>query len=375
MNFTVPLKLIYADWTAPPLSELNFTTNCTVTAEFARTWLADEKGASYAATSAYFRQALPPSLRGLPSTGQLIDWFMVLLRTHQAYDRENVYNESNASPMIKKVTVGAFRACTTEVCQALEWDGFPDLLGPGVMISAYIQAVLATVLGLVPLWEWILRRRGITPGRRQQHVIDSFNATIGIFADACLLLSFSSSLAGIILISRRDFDGGGTLVTLIWAIGLFYVNAICFPALLDEGVHKEVKRKKEKYVFLVIQLRPLYRRGEHGGSSTVFERQFLELGAVLYPSNHVGLAELLLGRSGFNSGDSKWTLGQFFAVGAWLPVLMELAFMLREGVEKGLDGRVPDGWTVVRAHRPTVALVGGDDNELQLLEESRKQNV
>ncbi|KAF6825829.1 hypothetical protein CPLU01_10026 [Colletotrichum plurivorum] len=398
MNFTVPLNLTYANWTAPPLSELDFSTNCTVTAEFARMWLAGEKGVNYAATSAYFRQALPPSLRGLPTRGQLIDWFLVLVRTQQAYNIENPYNGSNAR-----------------------------------------STVLATVLGLVPIWEWILRRRGITPGRRQQHIIDSFNATLGTFVDACLLLSFSSSLAGIVLIDCRDFDGGGTLVTLIWAISLFYFNAICFPALLDEVVHRETQRKEGKYVFLftcvvlhivvvnmatplmdsldyvsswelycipdaMLSLRMVVRNLAFTTAIGMFFWLFVfGLGPVACDTASVGarlrrwrkmirawlaltsfvllwcmlvfitvIRQLLLDRSGFNSGDSKWTLGQFFALGAWLPVLMEVGSLLYEGVEEGLDGRAPDGWTVVRTDRLAVTLTGGGDDEVELLAESRK---
>ncbi|KAK2749695.1 hypothetical protein CKAH01_17992 [Colletotrichum kahawae] len=182
MNFTVPITLRYANWTAPPVSALNFSTNCTITAEWARTWLAGEKGVNNAAASAYFRQALPPNLRGLPTDGQLVDWYLALRHIQWQYVQENPFNGSNASPWVNKVIVGAFEACTAEV-----------------MISAYIQAILATVLGLIPLWEWVLRRRRITPSRRQQHIIEVFNATLGIFVDTCLLLSFSVSLAGIIL--------------------------------------------------------------------------------------------------------------------------------------------------------------------------------
>ncbi|KAF6825017.1 hypothetical protein CMUS01_10001 [Colletotrichum musicola] len=357
MNFTVPLNLTYANWTAPPLNELNFPTNCTATAEFAHTWLSSESvGVDNVAASAYFRQALPPSLRGLPSDGQLIDWYLELLQIHDEYHKENPYNGSNPSPLITKVTAGAFRACTVEVCQALEWDGVPDILGPGVMISAYIQAVLATILGLVPLWKWVFRRRGITPGRWQQLVIDSFNATLGVFVNACLFLCLSVSLAAIILISRRDFDGGSTLVTLIWAISLFYLSALNFPALLDEMVHKDTQRKAGK-------CRKMVRAWLAFTSFVLLWYMIIFITLI---------RQLLLDRSGSNSGDSKWTLGQFFALGAWLPVLMELWSLLREGVEKGLDGRVPDGWTVVRTDRLAVTLTGGDDDGVELLAESRK---
>lgn len=142
MNFTVPITLRYANWTAPPVSALNFSTNCTITAEWARTWLAGEKGVNNAAASAYFRQALPSNLRGLPTDGQLIDWYLALRHIQWQYVQENPFNGSNASPWVNKVIVGAFEACTAEVCQALEWDGFPDILGPGVCASHPIPIIL-----------------------------------------------------------------------------------------------------------------------------------------------------------------------------------------------------------------------------------------
>lgn len=340
------------------------------------------------------------------------------------------------------------------------------------MISAYIQAILATVLGLIPLWEWVLRRRRITPSRRQQHIIEVFNVTLGIFVDTCLLLSFSVSLAGIILFSRRDFDGGGTLVTLIWAISLFYFHASTFPALLDEGIHTETQRKEGKYVFLFIcailfvvvanMAYPLMESIDYMSNWESYcipdnMRVFRMVIRNLVSATGIGLffwlfvfgcgpvvcdklrcspsvgatlrrcrkmirvyltltsffllwymiifitvvRQLLLDRSGFKSGDIKWTLGQFLAMGTWLPVLVEIVCLLRgksnatkslrqicllmhvqiEGLEKGLEGRVPDGWTVVRADRlalmedysaAAVTPAGGDDEELELLVENRR---
>src|SRR5690348_295204 len=79
-NLSVPITFNYTtspncSWTAPPITELKFSSNCTLVAKWARTWLSNEDGVNDNAAADFFRQALPPDQRLVPSVGQLIDWY------------------------------------------------------------------------------------------------------------------------------------------------------------------------------------------------------------------------------------------------------------------------------------------------------------
>jgi hypothetical protein len=128
-NFT----FAYVNWTAPPIDQLNFSSNCSLVATWARTWLSDEPGphgVDYYATANYFRNALPPELQNILSSGQLVDWYRALLNDYKAHYSE--YNSTHRSPFSLYVTTGPFNACLNEVCKAIRWDGIPDITGPGV---------------------------------------------------------------------------------------------------------------------------------------------------------------------------------------------------------------------------------------------------
>lgn len=134
MDLNLPINFNYTtcNWTAPAITELDFSTDCTIVAEWARTWLSGDTGVNDLAAAQYFGQALPPELRKALSRGQLIDWYHALLQGYLVYKKNNPYNGSNASPWKTNVTNGPFNACLESVCQRAEWSGVPDILGPGV---------------------------------------------------------------------------------------------------------------------------------------------------------------------------------------------------------------------------------------------------
>ncbi|KAH7002979.1 hypothetical protein EDB82DRAFT_482323 [Fusarium venenatum] len=205
MEFDENMSLNYSNcvWEAPPINQLNFSRNCTIVAAFARTWLSDESGVDDKAVAAYFRQALPPMLQRQPTNGQLIDWY---------YDLQ-----------INVSFIPSFDACLDPVCKAVDWSGVPDILGPGVMISSWIQAVFSTFLPALFIWKMRLNRQGITPGSRLRWVFEVQNAITGIFINTCLLLNFAIDIAAIVVIARRNSLGESTQVTLAFQLTLFSI--------------------------------------------------------------------------------------------------------------------------------------------------------
>ncbi|KAK0613709.1 hypothetical protein B0T14DRAFT_526755 [Immersiella caudata] len=247
------LRFTYPNWTAPPIAQLNFSTNCTIVAAWARTWLSDGVGVDDDATANHFRQALPANLQGIPSDGQLVDWFRTLLAIRKR-DRMNntvLYNSSNPDPWFN-VTVNPFTACLENVCQAIPWSGVPDITGPGVMTSAWIQAVLATTFALLSAWEWLLRRKGNVPGRKLQLVFSAFSEALDMFTNGGLILSLCINFAALVLISQRNNVGDGAQLALAHDMAVFSFAACGFPAIVHEEVHKENDKSGSRNLILLI---------------------------------------------------------------------------------------------------------------------------
>ena len=55
------------------------------------------------------------------------------------------------------------------------------------MISAYIQASLATMFAILAVWEWQIRRNGGRPNPNQQRLFDAFSGTLGLFVNTSLV--------------------------------------------------------------------------------------------------------------------------------------------------------------------------------------------
>ncbi|KAM5380790.1 hypothetical protein ACJZ2D_003314 [Fusarium nematophilum] len=243
-NLSKPIHLSYdnCSWTAPALSHLNFSTDCSIVGGWARTWLTEEDGVNDVAAASYFRQALPWEWRGQLSRGQILDWYYTLHLGHKAYGEESSSNGSGISPWTEYVLEDPFNACLAEVCRTVEWSGVPDILGPGVMINSFIQAILATILGLVALYEWRIRWKRVSASKKQRLVFDAQQANLALFLDASLVLNTSICIATLVLIARRNANGDDTEVTLAHNMVLFSTYACLLPVLVDHAVNGERSR-------------------------------------------------------------------------------------------------------------------------------------
>jgi len=125
-NASSTFTSIYQNWTTPALDQLDFSKDCALVGQWARTWLSSERGVNERIAARYFRHALPPEVQLNVTDGQLIDWYHILL------DLSIEYNGTDPNPFILYVTQGPFEACLSEVCETVESGGIPDITGPGV---------------------------------------------------------------------------------------------------------------------------------------------------------------------------------------------------------------------------------------------------
>jgi hypothetical protein len=123
-------QVIYHNWTAPPFEELNFATNCTLVGEWSNAWyLGQETDGNVGdiAIGNYFRAALPSEMRGMPTQGQLIDWYHAAQRYGYVLQLQNKTNTFIEATIIKP-----FNVCPKEFCAGFPFGGAPDVTGIGV---------------------------------------------------------------------------------------------------------------------------------------------------------------------------------------------------------------------------------------------------
>jgi hypothetical protein len=125
-NFT------YQNWTAPPVEQLNFATNCTLVGKWSNAWYAGQdkdSGIDNIVISSYFRAALPSEIQSIPTPGQLIDWY----HAARSYGYSlQIQNKTNA--FIEATIFKPFNACPKEFCAGVPFDGTADVTGVGVSI-------------------------------------------------------------------------------------------------------------------------------------------------------------------------------------------------------------------------------------------------
>ncbi|KAH7169636.1 uncharacterized protein B0J16DRAFT_410505 [Fusarium flagelliforme] len=422
MYFNESITINYPDcaWVAPPINQLNFSRNCSIVAAFARTWLTEEIGVSDKAAAVFFRQALPVALRHQPTDGQLIDWYHTLGGANMTFMKNATVNR--ASKLYQGVIGSSFDACLDQVCKSISWSGVPDILGPGVMISSWIQAVLSTLLPVLLIWKMRLNRRGITPSRKLRWVFELQNTITGVFINTCILLNFTINIAAIVVIARRKTFGESTQVTLAFQLAVFCVYGFFFltmiPAEMYDASDEEhpfplIILYTNLILYLVLcSLAAVTASFEYVNSpwevycslgiitkarlltfSAMFvfglewllEGIIFTLGPRLFdkcncPGAAVAirskrraakwvfiwtaglimwcmlilitvLRQLLLEKSGYNSEDSDWSYGQVLALGTFLPFVIEILYVCKDGFEETIQGRVPPGWVVVKAEK------------------------
>ncbi|KAK3361309.1 hypothetical protein B0T24DRAFT_119226 [Lasiosphaeria ovina] len=230
-----------ADWTPPPIEKLDFTSNCGLVKGFYSSWFrgllqlgpSEDKYAVYNLpfsnressffvansvdaniTEAYFRNALPPELRDVPSYGQVLDWEFAL-RTDFARSLARLsalkppseptpiewfLNTSYQAPYFTHVIRDPGITCQAQACSSFSWDQLLDINGPGVSVVYWVQVTTMIVASILVVYElWLTRLR--TPQNQRhgpalssayhcfRHTVEALNhGTVYFFATTPLAL-------------------------------------------------------------------------------------------------------------------------------------------------------------------------------------------
>lgn len=150
-------------WSPPLLQSLNFSSNCSLVADFFRSWfdvdldpfvtipnnISIRNNATFwipsslgeNATEAYFRNALPSSLQLVPTVGEVLDWeyqsrlnYANAIKTFNANDT----TMSLKTPYFDFVIDQPAQFCKNEICNiGVATDQLADLNGPGVSLARF----------------------------------------------------------------------------------------------------------------------------------------------------------------------------------------------------------------------------------------------
>ncbi|KAK4444812.1 hypothetical protein QBC34DRAFT_473986 [Podospora aff. communis PSN243] len=191
-----------ADWTPPPIESLDFTTDCDLVHGFYSGWfsglmelgLGEDNKAVYDlpfsrnettffvassidanVTEAYFRTALPPEIRNVPSYGQILDWEFALRTnfsralpalaalpaapvTPENGPFEWLMNSTYQAPYFTRVLRDPGLVCRKEACSGFQWDRLVDINGPGVYGVYWTQVATMVLASLVVIFELFMTR-------------------------------------------------------------------------------------------------------------------------------------------------------------------------------------------------------------------------
>jgi hypothetical protein len=72
-------------------------------------------------------------------------------------------------------------------------------------------------------------------------------------------------------------------------------------------------------------------------------------------------------RAGASNKDSEWSFGQILGLACWVPVIVELGYILREGPEKALSGLLVEPYEVKEKPDDVQMMETGREDEHRLL--------
>lgn len=144
------------NWAPPSLNSLDFSTNCSLAREFFRTWFdfstdrlievpeAWESNATFwipssideVATERFFRAALLPGVKGVPSFGDILDWEYQLRHEYSIELNNSISrgDETSFDPLYFATVIDSpAHGCKDMTCNlGIQADQLADLNGPGV---------------------------------------------------------------------------------------------------------------------------------------------------------------------------------------------------------------------------------------------------
>jgi hypothetical protein len=107
----------------PPLTDMDFTGNCTAVALFIHTLLSNPYNAPSIVD--YVRGGLPSSGLSQATYGRIMDWFVC------SYGNASAWYDGNGE-MYEILVAKPYAACEAEVCNLIQWSGNADIAGRGV---------------------------------------------------------------------------------------------------------------------------------------------------------------------------------------------------------------------------------------------------
>ncbi|KAK1775871.1 hypothetical protein QBC45DRAFT_453595 [Copromyces sp. CBS 386.78] len=184
-NSLVPLPDVLANLTFLDITA-NIPDNCTcapvadflgyLEGSFASKTLKDEGDMPVSKFSTLVRNCTTPGLLDDVSSGQIIDW----------YFNRSLNDDSDFGWLYLEVA----GPCFHEYCNALTWEGNPDISGIGVNIAFFIQAILTSIFLFIYVGFYIAEAHRIrkNPGQANQKITSLWRKA----ADDCLSVFWST---------------------------------------------------------------------------------------------------------------------------------------------------------------------------------------
>ncbi|KAK3293053.1 uncharacterized protein B0H64DRAFT_205164 [Chaetomium fimeti] len=235
----------FPSWTPPPLSSLNFGSNCTHARAFLQSWFdlrsyedidampGSEFNVTFwvpqtleaQATETYFREALPSDLQAVASYGEILIWERLLRDNYTEAlteflglaDALNLTGSALHSatdslpldiPYYDHVIHAPSRACKQQVCElGFDWDKLGDVNGPGVFIYYICLLAIGVLYSLIALCGALQYRLGHTEPRNSKHT--SSRSLLG-------------DLFTTVKLSFSGFSDGAAVFSLALPCAIFY---------------------------------------------------------------------------------------------------------------------------------------------------------
>ncbi|KAH6848151.1 hypothetical protein B0I37DRAFT_415825 [Chaetomium sp. MPI-CAGE-AT-0009] len=289
-------SISFPNWTPPPLSSLNFSSNCTHTRTFLQSWFdlrsyedidampGSEFNVTFwvpqtldaQATETYFRESLPSDLQAVASYGEILAWERSLRYNYTESlteflglaDQLNLTGAALHSatdslpldiPYYDHVIHAPSRACKQKVCDlGFDWDKLGDVNGPGVFIYYVSLLAIGVFYSLIAFFGALKHRLGRTKPRNpdpfkhssSRSLLGDLFTTVKIsfsgFSDGAAVFSlalpfaiFYNYVAGNVRVtSRKD------LILELWV--LVYALTICVWFYRVGACIRRVERAKHK---------------------------------------------------------------------------------------------------------------------------------
>lgn len=235
-------------WKAPAIQDFDFSRNCTAAA----LWTAAEE-VPFLATLDYIRQSLPENFSPPPTDYQIIEWFT----SNVVYGNQTIYTTMRTS---------ALQNCQYQVCEALDWEGIADLAGIGMVITYFLQAIIATFLFFAmsldhylagrPHHRNLFSRLGFPKLGVHQRLLAAMYGCLDEFLNSATVFSLSLLAASVFENSYNTLTSGvyatvyATLLTVV--LPVFSVFPIAIVQATSRGTLRRARLRTAIWILLAV---------------------------------------------------------------------------------------------------------------------------